>query len=109
MFLYTVYMHYQDVYAIVAKIPQGKVSTYGQIAALLGNPHAARFVGYALSACKDARIPCHRVVDAKGQTKSAFDILFPDFQRFLLEKEKVPFRKDGTIDLNACLWTGNIH
>ena len=99
-------MRYPEVYAVVAKIPKGKVSTYGHIAALLGNPHAARFVGYALAACKDERIPCHRVVDAKGRTKAAFDTLFHDFQRFLLEKENVPFREDGTVDLSACLWSG---
>ena len=55
------------VYAAVAKIPSGKVATYGQIAALSGNPKAARAVGMLMARNKDPRhIPCHRVVGAGG-------------------------------------------
>ena len=55
------------VYATVAKIPRGKVATYGQVAELAGNPKAARAVGMLMSRNRDTkRVPCHRVVGADG-------------------------------------------
>lgn len=93
-------------YAVVRRIPVGKVATYGQIARLAGMPRCARTVGYAMAACTDPTVPCHRVVDRFGGTKAAFDTLAPGTQRALLEAEGVPFRPDGTADLSACLWDG---
>ena len=55
------------VYDIVAQIPPGYVLTYGQIAAMAGNPRAARIVGYAMNgAPADRDLPCHRVVNRAG-------------------------------------------
>ena len=62
-------------YALVRQIPPGQAATYGQIARLAGMPRCARLVGYAMAACQDPGIPCHRVVDRMGGTKAAFDIL----------------------------------
>lgn len=93
-------------YAVVRRIPAGKVATYGQIARLADMPRCARTVGYAMAACTDPTVPCHRVVDRFGGTKAAFDTLAPGTQRALLEAEGVPFRPDGTADLSACLWDG---
>ena len=45
--------YYDDIYAVVCMIPEGKVATYGQIARLAGRPKAARQVGYALAALSD--------------------------------------------------------
>jgi O-6-methylguanine DNA methyltransferase len=56
----------QRVLAIVKRIPAGRVSTYGDIAALAGSPRAARAVGTAMRECRDARVPCHRVIGAAG-------------------------------------------
>ena len=55
----------------------GKVATYGQIARLAGMPRCARTVGYAMAGCKDATVPCHRVVDRFGGTKACFDTHSP--------------------------------
>ncbi len=66
---------FDKVYKIMKQIPKGKVATYGQIAAILEMSKGARTVGFALAACKDDTIPCHRVVDRFGGTKSAFAIL----------------------------------
>ncbi len=93
-------------YAVVRRIPAGKVATYGQIARLAGMPRCARTVGYAMAACTDPTVPCHRVVDRLGGTKAAFDTLAPGTQRALLEAEGVPFRPDGRVDLDASLWDG---
>ena len=92
-------------YAVVRRIPVGKVATYGQIARLAGMPRCARTVGYAMAACTDPSVPCHRVVDRFGGTKAAFDTFAPGTQRALLEAEGVAFRLDGTVDLEQCLWT----
>ena len=89
---------------VVRQIPAGKVATYGQIARLAGMPRCARLVGYAMAACSDPTVPCHRVVDRFGGTKAAFDRLAPGTQRALLEAEGVPFRPDGTVDLGRCQW-----
>jgi len=57
----------EKVYAITAKIPRGCVATYGQIAKLAGNPHAARAVGVCMKTNPFApRVPCHRVVASDG-------------------------------------------
>ena len=65
------------IYAVVRQIPAGRAATYGQIARLAGMPRCARTVGYALAACRDKTVPCHRVVDRLGRTKSCFDTLAP--------------------------------
>ena len=57
---------YERIYAMVRRIPEGKVATYGQIAELVGRC-GARQVGYAMSAVKDDTIPWQRVINAKGE------------------------------------------
>src|SRR5437762_14257581 len=53
---------YERVYALVARVPAGCVTTYGDLALALGWPRHARLVGYALARCPDD-IPVHRVVN----------------------------------------------
>ena len=86
------------VFAVVRRIPRGKVATYGQVARLAGMPRSARLVGYAMASCQDPTVPCHRVVDRFGGTKAAFDTFAPGTQRALLEAEGVAFRLDGTVN-----------
>ena len=96
---------FERIWALVRRIPKGKVATYGQIARLAGMPRGARIVGYAMASCpEESDVPCHRVVDRLGGTKKAFDDYMPDGQRFLLEAEGVLFRPDGTVDMEACQW-----
>ena len=89
-------------YHVVRRIPAGSVATYGQVARLAGMPRCARTVGYAMAACRDPSVPCHRVVDRFGGTKAVFDTYAPGTQRAMLEAEGVPFRPDGTVDLERC-------
>lgn len=89
-----------QVYQFVAKIPRGRVATYGQIAFLLGMPRSARRVGYALSHTPSfLSLPCHRVVNRLGNTVPGWQE-----QRSLLEDEGVSFRENGTVDLPRSLW-----
>lgn len=55
------------VYEVVARIPKGRVMTYGEVARAIGQPGASRAVGNALNANPDMRrVPCHRVVKSDG-------------------------------------------
>ena len=94
---------YERVYCLVRQIPQGKCVSYGQIALLLGSPRAARAVGYALRACRDPELPCHRVLRADGSTTCAFG---PGVQRAMLEAEGVAFTEDGRVDFSVSRWDG---
>ena len=96
---------FQKVYELTARIPPGRVTTYGQIAVYLGNPRLSLIVGCALHAAPEG-LPCHRVVGRDGHLSDAFQPLGRDSHRMLLEMEGVPFRLDGTVDLEKCLWRG---
>lgn len=93
------------IYTTVRRIPAGKVATYGQIARLIGRPHHARQVGYALAALNAGDpIPWHRVVNAKGQISHRTAINCEDFQRILLEDEGIQFDAHDRIDLSVYQW-----
>lgn len=96
---------FHQVCDLVAQIPYGRVTTYGQLARLLGNPRLSRVVGYAMRAAPD-RLPCHRVVNRFGGLCDAFLPFGRDSHRMLLELEQVPFRPDGTVDLDRVMWYG---
>lgn len=90
----------EKVYAFIKRIPLGKVATYGQIAAYLGNKHLCRTVGNILHNNPDPQtFPCHRVVNSKGRVAEHFAFGGSAAQRALLEKEGIVFRRDGSIDL----------
>lgn len=98
---------HRRVYALVRSVPRGRVVTYGQVAALLGQPRAARAVGQALralGATAAKAVPWHRVVNAAGRISSREDG-WSDLQRELLELEGVRFRK-GRLDLARVGWAG---
>lgn len=95
------------IYDVVRRIPYGKVATYGQIAALAGNPRWSRVVGYALHVNPDPEhIPCFRVVNRFGQVSSAFAFGGENRQIALLEQEGVTFVDQGVVDLKKHLWNG---
>src|SRR5882724_5527357 len=80
---------YRLVYRVVRRIPRGKIVTYGQVAAILGQPRGARAVGMALGALHDveaASVPWHRVINAAGRP-SHRDGFWAGIQREMLEEE----------------------
>jgi len=97
--------YFPRVYRLVSSIPHGEVATYGQIAALLGDPRGARTVGWALhSNPYPGIVPCHRVVNREGELSGGFAFGGQKRQRFLLEQEGVSFLADGRVDLARYLW-----
>lgn len=97
---------YSQVYEIVAKIPKGKVTTYGQIALTLGKgPGGARLVGWAMrSAPRDLKLPCHRVVNKLGELAPDYAFGSKDMQRELLTSEGISFLENGRIDMKKHFW-----
>jgi methylated-DNA-protein-cysteine methyltransferase-like protein len=94
------------IYAVVARIPRGRVATYGQVALYAGLPGRARQVGRALRCLPEgARIPWHRVINARGEVSPRGGLgLEEGFQRHLLEREAVRFDARGRIDLDRFGW-----
>lgn len=92
------------IYAVVARIPRGRVATYGQVAALAGAPRHARQVGYALHDLPTGSdLPWQRVINARGEVSPRSEPGWEGFQRRLLEAEGIEFR-DGRIDLRRYRW-----
>jgi methylated-DNA-protein-cysteine methyltransferase-like protein len=93
------------VFAVVRRVPRGRVATYGQVARLAGLGRAARQVGYALHALNPASsVPWHRVVNARG-TISLRSSGWEVEQRLRLEREGVRFDAGGRIALGTFGWT----
>jgi methylated-DNA-protein-cysteine methyltransferase-like protein len=97
---------FDSVYALVRRIPRGKVATYGQIARLLGAPRSARVVGWAMHGNPSgSRIPWHRVVQQGGSLSPTVAPADPGRQRRLLEREGVAFLLSGRIDMARHQWS----
>ncbi len=91
-------------YETVARIPYGKVATYGQIATLAGYPGRARQVGYALAGMSEEwDLPWHRIINAQGKVSPRTGNKFHLFQYELLAGEGIAF-VNNSIDLNIYRW-----
>lgn len=105
---------YEQVYAVVRRIPPGKVTSYGRIARMLGRNRAARAVGYALNGLKDRHddpayddIPWQRVVNSKGHISIVNREFSANLQADLLLSEGIPVTDELRIlNFNQYLWEG---
>jgi methylated-DNA-protein-cysteine methyltransferase-like protein len=98
---------YDRIYAVVRKIPRGRVSTYGRVAELAGLGRAARQVGYAMAALPDhTTVPWHRVINAQGRISRRRGTGGDMEQRFRLEAEGVVFDSGGRVSLQRFGWNG---
>jgi methylated-DNA-protein-cysteine methyltransferase-like protein len=95
------------VHALVRRVPPGRVVTYGQVAAMVGSPRAARAVGQAMRVCP-AGVPWHRVVNGQGMISRRGDGSGALSQRLLLEGEGIRFAR-GRIDLRRYRWPSKVH
>ena len=95
------------IHRTVARIPRGRVATYGQIALLAGLPGQARLVGYALHALPDfTPVPWQRVINARGEISTRGS--HAARQRRLLEREGILFDAGGRIALERFQWRPRI-
>jgi methylated-DNA-protein-cysteine methyltransferase-like protein len=93
----------QRVFQVIAAIPEGRVTTYGEIASLAGSPRAARQVGGVLKRLPEgSSLPWHRVVNRRGE----ISLQGEDFQRQrqALLSEGITFESGGRIDLVRFGW-----
>lgn len=104
---------WQRFYVVIARIPRGRVCTYGGVAALAGAPRAARHVGFALAALRGAetRLPWQRVLGARPRGHAAVALRDPvgaALQRAMLEREGVTFDAAGRVALARFGWAGAV-
>lgn len=97
---------HEQIFAVIRKIPKGRVTTYGTVARLAGIPGQARLVGYALSALPTGTtVPWHRVINAQGRLsleRSASGAGVT--QRLRLEREGVKVDAGGRVALARYGW-----
>ncbi len=92
---------------LIKRTPRGRVATYGQIAALAGNPSGARQVARILHSCsRKDNLPWHRIVNRKGKISLRPGEGF-ELQMQLLQGEGIVFDEKGIIDFDRFLWKPN--
>jgi methylated-DNA-protein-cysteine methyltransferase-like protein len=97
--------HYERIWAVVRRIPRGRVATYGQVAGLAGLEGHARQAGYAMHALPpDSNVPWHRVINSRGEVSPRTSGDSHELQRLLLEDEGVVFDLRGRCDLKKYRW-----
>ena len=95
----------QRIYQILAAIPAGKVTTYGDIARLAGSPRAARQVGGVLKRLPEgSKLPWHRVINRLGEISLTGDDL--ERQRHALLQEGIDVSAEGKVALSRYRWEG---
>ncbi len=95
---------FDKVYEVVAKIPYGRVTTYGAIAKVCGTGAAARTVGWALNGAKDTGLPCHRVVNRRGELTGRNHFGSGEIMKELLESEGVEFDENNAVLMKKYFW-----
>ena len=96
---------FEKVYALVRKIPKGRVSSYGAIARAIGSPQSARMVGWAINASHQIEgIPAHRVVNRKGLLTGKSHFGDSNAMKNLLEAEGVSVKDDQIQNFEDVFW-----
>lgn len=96
------------VHAAIRAVPEGRVASYGGIAAIIGQPRAARAVGTTLCNLPDGSdVPWWRVVNRNGEISIKCTVHGPALQRALLRREGVRFDRKGRISWDRYGWDGS--
>ncbi len=95
----------QRVYEIVNQIPVGRVMTYGQIAAILGEGYTPRTVGFVMHAADTENVPWQRVINSQGACSTGRMTVPTNLQQSVLESEGVKFNEKNRCDLSIYQWS----
>lgn len=95
---------FDDVYAVVRLIPEGRVTSYGAIAQYLGTKLSARMVGWAMNASHGLDVPAHRVVNRQGLLTGKHFFGAPDAMQKLLEAEGIVVENDRIKNFKEVFW-----
>ncbi|MDQ2854995.1 MAG: MGMT family protein [Acidobacteriota bacterium] len=93
----------ERVFKLVRRIPSGRVMTYGQVAAILGEGYTPRTVGFVMHSA-EGDLPWHRVINAQGACSTGGLLLPSNKQQLMLEREGVKFDERGRCDLQQFVW-----
>jgi len=100
---------FEQVYAVVKKIPEGRVTSYGAIANFLSAKNAARMVGWAMNASHQMLdVPAHRVVNRNGMLSGKHHFGIENEMEILLKKEGIEVKNDKIINFKSIFWDPNI-
>ena len=94
----------ERVYTLVRQIPLGRVMTYGQIAAILGEGYTPRTVGYVMHGADSERVPWQRVINSQGKCSTGRMTIPQNLQQSMLEQEGVVFDAKGRCNLIEFGW-----
>ena len=98
----------ERVYQVVRAVPRGRIVSYGGVAALLGQPRAARAVGHALNSLPDeSDVPWWRVVNRNGEISRRATANGHIVQKKLLQKEGVKFDRKGRASWEKHAWNAS--
>ncbi len=96
---------FKKVYKVVRKVPFGRVTSYGSIASFLGDPRAARVVGWAMNNSHNLKnFPAHRVVNRKGLLTGKNHFKGTNLMEQLLISEGIPIKNDQIINFDDFFW-----
>lgn len=96
---------FYQVYEVVKRIPEGKVTSYGAIAEFLGRKGSARMVGYAMNAAHNLpEVPAHRVVNRNGLLTGKHHFNPPSLMQQLLENEGIKVENDKILNFKEVFW-----
>jgi methylated-DNA-protein-cysteine methyltransferase-like protein len=98
--------YFTNVYEVVRLIPQGRVTSYGAIAAYLGSKSGARMVGWAMNAshAQKNKVPAHRVVNRNGLLSGQMHFSTPNLMQELLQKEGVEVVNNKIKNFEKVFW-----
>jgi methylated-DNA-protein-cysteine methyltransferase-like protein len=100
---------FHSVFEVVKLIPEGRVTSYGAIAAYLGAKKSSRVVGYAMNASHTLPgIPAHRVVNRNGLLTGKMHFGTPTRMQELLESEGVQVEKDTIVGFLDLFWDPSV-
>jgi methylated-DNA-protein-cysteine methyltransferase-like protein len=100
---------FERVYEIVRQIPEGKVTSYGAIAKVLGTARSARMVGWAMNASHNREdVPAHRVVNRKGLLSGKHHFEGTNLMQQLLENEGIQVVDNQIVDFEKVFWLPEI-
>jgi methylated-DNA-protein-cysteine methyltransferase-like protein len=95
----------ERVFKLVRRIPSGRVMTYGQLAAILGEGYTPRTVGFVMHSSGEESLPWHRVINAQGACSTGRIALPSNKQELMLEREGIEFNERRRCDLQRYLWS----
>lgn len=96
---------FDQVYKVVKRIPEGKVTSYGAIAEFLGRKGSASMVGYAMNAAHNLpEVPAHRVVNRNGLLTGKHHFNPPSLMQQLLENEGIKVENDKILNFKEVFW-----